>query len=198
MRDKLFTTRELLHSCLAHPEENLLETLRRGGGYVDSTQLLDELKLLHRSLQGTKDNGIADGVVLNAIRRVQTFGCSLMRLDIRQESTRHRDVINALTTYLELGSFTEWPEEAKIEWLIKELQVRPPLHMLCALGTVSPSAASRTCSRSTTPSITQPRTTLAARRCPWSSCEDTFEGLTARLAGQCSGNALLPACIPAL
>lgn len=123
IRDKLYTTRELLHSCLAHPEENLLDTLRRGGGYVDSSSLLDELKLLHRSLQGTHDNGIADGVVLNAIRRVQTFGCSLMRLDIRQESTRHRDVINALTTYLELGDFTTWSEEKRIKWLVTELQV---------------------------------------------------------------------------
>lgn len=123
VRDKLYTTRELLHSCLAHPEENLVETLQRGDGYVDSEALLDELKLLHSSLQGTQDNGIADGVVLNAIRRVQTFGCSLMRLDIRQESTRHRDVICALTAYLELGDFNAWSEEKKVEWLVNELQV---------------------------------------------------------------------------
>jgi Phosphoenolpyruvate carboxylase len=136
VRDKLYTTRELLHSCLAHPEENLLETLRRGGGYADSQGLLEELTLLYRSLLGTDDDGIANGVVLNAIRRVQTFGCSLMRLDIRQESTRHRDVINALTTYLDLGSFTEWPEEQKVEWLVKELQVciaqGAPLKEACA------------------------------------------------------------------
>ena len=59
VRDKLYTTRELLHSCLAHPEENLVETLQRGDGYVDSEALLDELKLLHSSLQGTQDNASA-------------------------------------------------------------------------------------------------------------------------------------------
>lgn len=133
IRDKLYTTRELLHSCLAHPEENLVETLRRGGGYVDAELLLEELKLLHRSLQVTNDNGIADGVALNAIRRVQTFGCSLMRLDIRQESTRHRDVINALTTYLELGDFNTWSEEKRVEWLVNELQVCPALRSLSLL-----------------------------------------------------------------
>ena len=126
VRDKLFKTRELLHHCLSHPKENLLETLQRSGGYTSAAPLLDELKLLHRSLIDTGDDGIADCVVRSAIRRVTTFGSSLVRLDIRQESTRHSDVMAAITSHLDLGSFQDWSERDKQTWLTKELQARPP------------------------------------------------------------------------
>jgi Phosphoenolpyruvate carboxylase len=56
--------------------------------------------------------------------QVATFGMSLMQLDIRQESTRHRDVIDAITRHLELGSYTDWPEDKKIAFLLRELRVR--------------------------------------------------------------------------
>ena len=49
------------------------------------------------------------------LRQVQAFGLALMRLDIRQESTRHTEVMDAITTHLELGSYAEWPEERRLE-----------------------------------------------------------------------------------
>jgi phosphoenolpyruvate carboxylase len=122
VRDRLWTTRELLYYCLGHPGENVLATLTRGGGYTDSGPLMADLALLHRSLIETRDERIANGPVLNAIRQVQTFGSALMRLDIRQESARHREVMNAITEHLELGSFNEWPEERKVVFLEKELK----------------------------------------------------------------------------
>ena len=54
--------------------------------------------------------------------QVTCFGLSLVKLDIRQESDRHADVMDAITTYLGLGSYKAWPEQQKIDWL-----VRPPL-----------------------------------------------------------------------
>eukprot|EP00892_Ulva_mutabilis_P004795 jgi/Ulvmu1/2688/UM014_0144.1 len=127
IRDQLFKTRELLHHCLSHPTENLLEVLQRGGGYTSSESLLKDLTLLHSSLIETGDDGIADSVVRSAIRRVTTFGSSLVRLDIRQESTRHRDVMAAITAHLGLGNFSDWSEEEKQAWLTKELQSKRPL-----------------------------------------------------------------------
>ena len=124
VRDRLYITRELLYHCLSHPSENLLATLRRGGGYISSQPLMDDLLLLHSSLMSTRDETIANGPVLNAIRQVQTFGSSLMRLDIRQESTRHRDVMNAITQHLDLGSFHSWSEEEKVAFCERELRVR--------------------------------------------------------------------------
>lgn len=132
IRDRLFKTRELLHQCLSHPAENVLETLQRGDGYTSSAPLLEDLKLLHSSLIATGDDGIADSVVRSAIRRVQTFGSSLVRLDIRQESTRHSDVMAAITSHLDLGNFHEWSEEQRQTWLTKELQACPVHLPSCA------------------------------------------------------------------
>jgi len=36
---------------------------------------------------------------------VQCFGLGMVKLDIRQESTRHSDVIDTITQYLGLGSY---------------------------------------------------------------------------------------------
>ncbi|XP_057808533.1 phosphoenolpyruvate carboxylase 2-like [Salvia miltiorrhiza] len=58
---------------------------------------------------------------------VSTFGLSLVRLDIRQESDRHTDVLDAITRHLEIGSYKEWPEERRQEWLLSELSGKRPL-----------------------------------------------------------------------
>ena len=50
-----------------------------------------------------------------------------MRLDIRQESDRHTDVMDAITKHLEIGSYREWPEEKRQEWLLSELSGKRPL-----------------------------------------------------------------------
>ena len=61
------------------------------------------------------------------MRQVTTFGLCLVRLDIRQESERHTDVLDAITRYLEIGSYREWPEEKRQEWLLSELRSKRPL-----------------------------------------------------------------------
>ena len=50
-----------------------------------------------------------------------------MRLDIRQESDRHTDVLDAITKHLEIGSYQEWSEEKRQEWLLSELSGKRPL-----------------------------------------------------------------------
>ncbi len=37
--------------------------------------------------------------------QVQCFGLGMVKLDIRQESTRHSDVLDTITQYLGLGSY---------------------------------------------------------------------------------------------
>ncbi len=41
----------------------------------------------------------------NGGAQVQCFGLGMVRLDIRQESTRHSDVLDTITTYLGIGSY---------------------------------------------------------------------------------------------
>ncbi|KAE8720410.1 Phosphoenolpyruvate carboxylase 2 [Hibiscus syriacus] len=48
-------------------------------------------------------------------------------IDIRQESDRHTDVLDAITKHLDIGSYREWPEERRQEWLLSELRGKRPL-----------------------------------------------------------------------
>ena len=79
--------------------------------FRSTDELLQPLMLCYRSLHETGDGAIADGHLLDLIRQVTCFGLSLVRLDIRQESERHIDVMDAITTWLGLGSYKAWPSE---------------------------------------------------------------------------------------
>lgn len=95
--------------------------------YLDDQELLEPLELIYQSLLDCGMEEIAEGSLVNIIRRVACFGLTLLRLDIRQESTRHADVINEITEYLELGSYNDWSEDEKQTFLLAELQSRRPL-----------------------------------------------------------------------
>ncbi|MEB3767409.1 phosphoenolpyruvate carboxylase [Acinetobacter sp. MD2] len=89
--------------------------------------LLEPLMLCHRSLIACNLSEIANGNLLDLIYRVQCFGIELLKLDIRQESGRHRQAISAITEYLGLGNFETWTEQARQNFLINELQSKRPL-----------------------------------------------------------------------
>ena len=52
---------------------------------------------------------------------------ALTRLDLRQESERHAEALDAITAHLGLGSYLEWDEAKKVEWLGGELAPKRPL-----------------------------------------------------------------------
>lgn len=89
--------------------------------------LLDPLMLCYRSLHECNLADIANGNLLDFIHRVHCFGIELLRLDIRQESGRHRQAISAITEYLGLGHFDTWSEQARQNFLLNELQSKRPL-----------------------------------------------------------------------
>ncbi|MDZ7785322.1 MAG: phosphoenolpyruvate carboxylase [Halioglobus sp.] len=70
---------------------------------------------------------IADGKLLDLLRRIKCFGVYLLRLDIRQESDRHTEAISELTRYLDLGDYGQWDEQEKRRFLLAELASRRPL-----------------------------------------------------------------------
>jgi phosphoenolpyruvate carboxylase len=88
---------------------------------------LEPLELCYRSLCACGDLSVADGSLLDFLRQVSTFGLSLVKLDIRQESDRHTDAMDAMTKYLGIGSYRDWPEERRQEWLLSELNGKRPL-----------------------------------------------------------------------
>ncbi|OEL18300.1 Phosphoenolpyruvate carboxylase 1, partial [Dichanthelium oligosanthes] len=95
--------------------------------FINVEEFLEPLELCYRSLCACGDKTIADGSLLDFLRQVSTFGLSLVKLDIRQESERHTDVLDAITTHVGVGSYREWPEEKRQEWLLSELRGKRPL-----------------------------------------------------------------------
>nr|CAB3472522.1 unnamed protein product [Digitaria exilis] len=90
-------------------------------------RLLEPLLLCYQSLQSCGSTVLADGRLADLIRRVAIFGMALMKLDVRQESGRHTETLDAVTSYLDLGVYSEWDEEKKLDFLTKELKGKRPL-----------------------------------------------------------------------
>ena len=109
--------------------DNRNERVRKPIGeiYTSSEQLRQPLMLCHRSLVETGNEMIAQGRLTDILRRLDAFGLVLLKLDIRQEADRHAEAIDAITRHLELGSYLEWSEQEKQEFLITELQSKRPL-----------------------------------------------------------------------
>jgi phosphoenolpyruvate carboxylase len=129
---------EPYRACMHELRDRLKETRRwaeamAAGRATDKTPLLDEQELLQPLLlcydslvsQGMKT--VADGHLLDTIRRVACFGLTLVRLDVRQESTRHSDVIAELCDFYQWGDYYQWDEEQKQTFLLRELKSRRPL-----------------------------------------------------------------------
>ncbi|KAK2434489.1 phosphoenolpyruvate carboxylase [Trifolium repens] len=123
VRDKLYNTREHARQLLADGSSEI----PKEATFTNVEQFLEPLELCYRSLCACGDQSIADGSLLDFLRQVSTFGLSLVRLDIRQESDRHTDVMDAITNHLEIGSYREWSEERRQEWLLSELSGKRPL-----------------------------------------------------------------------
>lgn len=118
VRDRLRVTRDSIEAALD----------RRGDATpLETSDLLEPLLRCHRSLHDTGNGIIADGRLLDVIRRVHAFGLTLVRLDVRQDSARHTALLDAITRQLGLGSYAEWNEEQRQEFLLRELASRRPL-----------------------------------------------------------------------
>ncbi|WP_023604142.1 phosphoenolpyruvate carboxylase [Aliivibrio logei] len=93
----------------------------------NAEQLWLPLHACYQSLHACGMGIIAEGSLLDTLRRVKAFGAHLVRLDIRQESTRHSNVLSELTRYLGIGDYDQWSEQDKISFLVNELSSKRPL-----------------------------------------------------------------------
>lgn len=50
-----------------------------------------------------------------------------LSLHLLQESARHAETLDAITNYLDMGTYSEWDEERKLEFLTRELKGKRPL-----------------------------------------------------------------------
>jgi len=92
----------------------------------ESADLLIPLQIIYRSLMETGFEDVADGLLLDIMRRVHCFGVNLVRLDIREESGRHSHTMDSITRSLGIGSYKEWDEESRVNFLQSELAGKRP------------------------------------------------------------------------
>ncbi|WP_342649541.1 phosphoenolpyruvate carboxylase [Pseudomonas sp. REB1044] len=121
LRDRLRATRAWAHASLAGPQPASAQVL------VNNRELIEPLERCHQSLHDCGMGVIADGPLLDCLRRAVTFGLFLVRLDVRQDAARHRDALSEITDYLGLGRYADWDEEQRIAFLQAELANRRPL-----------------------------------------------------------------------
>uniref|UniRef100_A0A7S2CUJ2 phosphoenolpyruvate carboxylase n=1 Tax=Octactis speculum TaxID=3111310 RepID=A0A7S2CUJ2_9STRA len=98
---------------------------------TESAELLTILVTAYESLCASGLTRLADGSLRDLIRQVSCFGLCLLPLDIRQESTRHAEALDAVTRYLGVGGYLDWDESERREWLLKELSAKRPLLPVC-------------------------------------------------------------------
>jgi phosphoenolpyruvate carboxylase len=121
LRERLRATRAWAHASLTAAQPASAAVLH------DNRELIAPLELCYQSLHACGMGVIADGPLLDCLRRAVTFGLFLVRLDVRQDSARHRDALSEITDYLGLGRYADWDEEQRIAFLQAELKNRRPL-----------------------------------------------------------------------
>ena len=120
LREKLEITREWAQAKAAGDDSEAVPLLR-------DDELKAPLQLCYDSLKSCGMDVIADGYLKDTLRRVACFGLALVRLDVRQESTRHTGVLQSLCEFYEWGDYEYWSEDEKQAFLLKELASKRPL-----------------------------------------------------------------------
>ncbi|MDV2077313.1 phosphoenolpyruvate carboxylase [Marinobacter xestospongiae] len=121
LRERLVRTRDWAEARIKGEPADASDIL------FENRDLTDPLELCYRSLVDSGLESIAKGPLLDTLRRAHSLGLPLVRLDIRQEATRHAEAVAELVEYVGLGDYLSWSEEERQAFLVKELQGRRPL-----------------------------------------------------------------------
>ncbi|OKY27840.1 phosphoenolpyruvate carboxylase [Thalassotalea sp. PP2-459] len=106
---------------------SLLEANNTDGAIASSNELYLPLKQCRDSLLAVGLTRIANSHIIDLMRKVQCFGISLVKLDVRQHSERHDTALAEILTSLGLGDYLQWSEEEKIHFLLTEINNPRPL-----------------------------------------------------------------------
>ncbi|PXF44206.1 Phosphoenolpyruvate carboxylase [Gracilariopsis chorda] len=125
IRDRMTATRDHCEALLANqpcPPPNPFAPI-----YTTKDELLEPLMIMYRSLVDTGDQILTQGKLQDLIRRVNIFGLTLVKLDIRQEADEHSNALSVITEYLGMGKYEDLKEEDRLEFLTKVLEGKRPL-----------------------------------------------------------------------
>ena len=117
LRDKLRTTHREIEQHLNYGKplnEKILLSERE--------EILKPLRVVRESLEQNQNENIASGDLLDLMRRAKCFGINLARLDIRQESSRHSQLLNEFIKRQSGRNYNSWSETEKIKYLSDKIR----------------------------------------------------------------------------
>lgn len=89
--------------------------------YQNSQQFLDDLYLIYNSLVSHNDFSAANGKLKDLIRLVETFGFYMLKLDVRQESTRHTQAVHEILAQAGIVDYQSLPEATRLQFLADQI-----------------------------------------------------------------------------
>ena len=112
LRDKMRITHRLIEQHLVQKkpldQKKLLSSRE---------EILRPLRVVRESLEQNQNENIASGDLLDLMRRAKCFGINLARLDIRQESSRHKQLISELVKAKYNKNYSNFSEKEKLNFL---------------------------------------------------------------------------------
>ena len=116
LRDKMRITHRSIEQHLVNKKpldhNNLLSSRE---------EILKPLRVVRESLEQNQNENLASGELLDLMRRAKCFGINLARLDIRQESSRHSQLISEYVKKKYKKNYLKFSENKKIKFLKKQI-----------------------------------------------------------------------------
>jgi len=122
LRARLADTLSYLKACLDGEKVDRPDTC-----VCHEEDLWQPIYACYQSLVDCGMEIIAEQQLLGLLRQIRCFGVTLVQHDLRQESGRHEDVFQELTSALGLGNYAQWDEDQKQQFLLQELASKRPL-----------------------------------------------------------------------
>ncbi len=116
LRDKMRITHRSIEQHLVNKkplDRNKLLTTRE--------EILKPLRIVRESLEQNQNENIASGELLDLMRRAKCFGINLARLDIRQESFRHSQLISEYVKKKYKKNYIKMSENKKIQFFKSQI-----------------------------------------------------------------------------
>jgi phosphoenolpyruvate carboxylase len=117
LRDKLRATHILIKEHLVNKKE-----LDHTKLLSSTDEILKPLRVVRDSLNQNQSENIAEGDLLDLIRRARCFGVNLAKLDIRQESARHTQLISEIIKKKYNKNYLSWSESMKLSFLSSQIK----------------------------------------------------------------------------
>ena len=116
LRDKMRITHRSIEQHLVNKKP-----LDRKKLLSSREEILKPLRVVRESLEQNQNENIASGDLLDLMRRAKCFGINLARLDIRQESSRHSQLISEYVKKRYKKDYFKMNEKEKIQFLKSQI-----------------------------------------------------------------------------